>query len=97
MQSLQLIMYVIVILASVTSVYYSVKYRRQNNPQLRGLYAARMNMGMGIMLVCLSIIQLFLFPGSWVRLTLGVLFMLLGLFNFFAGARNHSHFNSRKN
>jgi hypothetical protein len=51
-----------------------------------------MNMSMGFMLIFISLIQMFLFSGSTLRVVIGALFFLLGLFNLFAGLRNHSHY-----
>lgn len=92
---LQYVLYFLIILTSGSSVYFSVKYRRQTNAVLRGLYAARMNICMGLMLIVLAVIQLFFFPGSNTRIILGTLFLLLGLFNLFAGIRNHSFFSAK--
>ena len=83
----------LVVLTSVLSVVYSVRYRRAADGRIRGLFAARMNVSMGLMLIFIAIIQMFLFSGSTVRVIVGALFLLIGLFNLFAGMRNHSHFS----
>ncbi|MFB9752567.1 YtpI family protein [Paenibacillus hodogayensis] len=78
------------------SVFYSVRYRRQQARKARGIDAAKMNMSMGAMLVSISLIQLFLFEGSSVRVIVGLVMLLLGLFNLFAGIRNYGLYNRIK-
>jgi len=80
----------------IASVYYSFKYRRQTDPTLRGLFAARMNISMGIMLVVIAVSQLFFFNDSAIRRTFGTICLLLGLFNLFSGIRNHAAFQRRR-
>jgi hypothetical protein len=82
--------------ALACSVYYSFRYRRQKEAVLRGLYAARMNIAMGVLLVSVALIQLLLFEPNTLRVVLGALFFLLGAFNFFAGAKNHAIYNSQR-
>jgi hypothetical protein len=83
----------LIIVSSVSSAVFSFRARRATDVKLRGLYAARMNISMGLMLIFIALLQMFLFSGSTLRVVIGALFMLLGLFNLFAGLRNHSHFN----
>jgi YtpI-like protein len=83
----------LIVLTSVSSVIFSVRSRRSSDERLRGLYAARMNVSMGLMLIFIALIQMFMFSGSTVRVIVGALFMIIGLFNLFAGMRNHSHFS----
>jgi len=78
------------------SVYFSIRYRRQQSRKARGIDAARMNMSMGVMLISISFIQLFLFTGSSVRVVVGAVMLLLGLFNLFAGIRNHGVYSRLK-
>ncbi|MDF2724887.1 MAG: hypothetical protein K0Q59_4562 [Paenibacillus sp.] len=78
------------------SIVFSVRYRRQISRKARGIDASRMNMCMGAMLISIAIIQLFLFTGSTVRVIIGAVMLLLGLFNLFAGMRNYSLFNRIK-
>ncbi|WP_027094006.1 YtpI family protein [Cohnella thermotolerans] len=94
--ALQWIFGLIVVATSVLSVYFSYRSRRSADPVLRGLYGARMNMCIGVTLIFLALIQMVLFSGSTLRVIVGSLFMLLGLFNLFAGMRNHSHFTKRR-
>lgn len=79
----------------ILTVFYSYKSRRNADGRLRGLYAARMNICMGIMLLFIALIQIF-YPGSTLRVIIGAIFMLLGLFNLFAGIRNHGYFSRMK-
>lgn len=78
------------------SVFFSVRYRRQLSRKTRGLDAAKMNMSMGVMLISISIIQLFLFTGSTLRVIVGLVMLLLGLFNLFAGIRNYGVYDRIK-
>jgi len=55
-----------------------------------------MNIAMGVMLILLALIQMLLFAGSTLRVIVGAVFLLLGLFNLFAGLRNHSVYRSLK-
>lgn len=78
------------------SVLFSVRYRRQVSRKARGMDAAKMNMSMGAMLISIAIIQLFLFTGSTVRVIVGAVMLLLGLFNLFAGIRNYGLYDRIK-
>jgi hypothetical protein len=87
--------YTIFVITLLLTVYYSIRSRRSSSPRLRGLHAAKMNISMGIMLVSIAMIQLLLFSGSTTRVVIGAVFLLLGLFNFFAGMRNHTFYKHR--
>jgi uncharacterized membrane protein HdeD (DUF308 family) len=89
---LQWVFGALIIVTSILSALYSFRARRATDSRLRGLYSSRMNMSMGFMLIFISLIQMFLFSGSTLRVVIGALFFLLGLFNLFAGLRNHSHY-----
>lgn len=91
-----IVLLAVILLTLILSVGYSFRHRRQQNPSLKGLYAARMNISMGLLLLALAILQLALFDMSTGRLVLGTAFALLGLFNLFAGIKNHSYFRSLK-
>jgi hypothetical protein len=84
---------ILIVLTSVLSAVYSIRSRRTADGRLRGLYGARMNISMGLMLIFIALLQMFLFPGSTIRVIVGAVFMLIGLFNLFAGLRNHSFFS----
>lgn len=83
----------LIVISSLCSAYFSFRSRRSPDVRLRGLYAARMNVSMGLMLIFIALIQMFMFSGSTVRVIVGAVFLLLGLFNLYAGLRNHAHFN----
>lgn len=87
---------VFILSALIGSAFYSIRYRRQTDPALRGLFAARMNICMGAMLLGIAAIQTATFAMSTGRLILAVLFALIGLYNLFAGIRNHSYFRVLK-
>lgn len=85
-----------IIVTLLLTVFYSYKSRRNTDGRLRGLYAARTNICMGFMLVFMALIQMVLFAGSSLRVVIGAVFLLLGLFNLFAGLKNHGLFRSPK-
>lgn len=84
------------IIAAAASFFFSTKSRRATTIKSRGIYGARTNICMGLMLVIIALIQLMLFEGSTVRMIVGTVFLLLGLFNLFAGIRNHAAFSRMK-
>jgi uncharacterized membrane protein YfcA len=88
----QTVLFIFILVMLVCSVYYSFRYRREKEPKQRGLLAARMNICMGIMLVAIAITQIFFFSESSLRRIFGTVCVLIGLYNFFVGVRNHSHF-----
>ncbi|TFE27837.1 YtpI family protein [Cohnella luojiensis] len=90
--TLQWVFGALIIVTCFLSALYSFRSRRTNDGLQRGLYASKMNISMGLMLIFIAIIQMFLFSGSSLRVVIGALFFLLGLFNLFAGMRNRSHF-----
>jgi heme/copper-type cytochrome/quinol oxidase subunit 2 len=86
---IQTVLFAFIVAMLLISVYFSFRYRREKDMKKRGLFAARMNICMGIMLVAISVTQLFFFTDSTVRRIFGTVCLLLGLFNLFAGIRNH--------
>lgn len=93
MDLLRMAFYLVIGFTLGFSIYYSFKHRRQTDPVRRSLFASKMNISLGIMLVSLSIIQFFWFTPSNARIIIGLLFFLLGLFNLFSGLRNHAYFS----
>ncbi|WP_010272084.1 YtpI family protein [Paenibacillus senegalensis] len=85
----------LVLVSLVLSVYFSIRYRRSKEPLVRGLFAAKMNIAMGTMLMCIALIQFLLFEPSFLRGAIGAVFLILGLFNVYAGSRNHSSYSKR--
>jgi hypothetical protein len=86
----------LIIISLVFSVFYSYRYRTQADPIRKGLFAAKMNIAMGFMLVAMALLQIFLFEANTMRTLLGIVFLLMGLFNFFSGVRNHLFFRAKK-
>jgi hypothetical protein len=86
----------VILVSLCLAVFYSYRYRRLTNEVQRGINAAKMNISMGFMLVFMAILQIFLFEANTLRTILGAIFLLLGLFNFFSGVRNHMHYRSRE-
>ncbi|GBF73991.1 hypothetical protein PA598K_02319 [Paenibacillus sp. 598K] len=85
-----------IIASLLSSVFFSLRARRSAEPVQRGLYTARMNISMGLMLLLMAGIQMVMFAGDTVRVIVGSIFLLLGLFNLFAGLRNHRHYSTTK-
>lgn len=92
MQTVQTILFALILVTLACSVYYSFRSRKHVDPKLRGIYSSRMNIMMGIMLVLIAVSQLFFFTDSNIRRVFGTICFLLGVFNLFSGLRNHAHF-----
>jgi glucose uptake protein GlcU len=86
----------VILFSLMSTVFYSYRSRTQSDAFIRGALTAKMNISMGIMLVAMAMLQIFLFEANTLRTILGIIFLLLGLFNFFSGVRNHMHYRSRK-
>jgi heme/copper-type cytochrome/quinol oxidase subunit 2 len=82
----------VAVVCAVMSVILSFRYRRTEDGALRGLHQARMNISMGIMLIAIALIQILMFNANWLRAIIGAVFLLMGLFNLFAGLRNRRMF-----
>lgn len=95
-ETVQYILSAFILITLAFSVYYALRYRRQTNQVQRGIFAARMNICMGLMLILLSIAQLFFFNDTAIRRVIATIFLLIGLFNLYSGIRNHSEFQRRK-
>jgi uncharacterized membrane protein YdjX (TVP38/TMEM64 family) len=87
--------FVLVAVLLAFSFYYGFKTRRQTEPVARGLFQSKQNMAMGLMLAVLSVYPLYLMPGSIIRMLVGAAFLVIGLFNLFAGIRNYAVYKSR--
>ncbi|GMK38471.1 hypothetical protein PCCS19_15250 [Paenibacillus sp. CCS19] len=79
-----------IIVTSVVSVTYSFKARRSPDPIVRGLNGARTNISMGAMLIMIALFQMLAFSGSTLKVVIGAVLLVLGVFNIFAGLRNQS-------
>ncbi|WP_042164989.1 YtpI family protein [Paenibacillus gorillae] len=79
-----------IIISLALTVLFSFRSRRAPDARARGLNASRMNISMGAMLIFIAAVQLFLSNESTARIVIGSIFLVLGLFNLFAGLRNHS-------
>jgi glucose uptake protein GlcU len=93
---LSFILTAVILLSLMSTVFYSYRSRTQSDAYKKGVLAAKMNISMGFMLVSMALLQIFLFEADTMRTILGIIFLLLGLFNFFSGVRNHMHYRSRK-
>ncbi|KIL42375.1 hypothetical protein SD70_00025 [Gordoniibacillus kamchatkensis] len=93
MQTLQLFLFSFIVLTVAMSVGLSVRARREKDPAKRGVWSARLNICMGIMLISIAVSQLFFFNDSNIRRVFGTVCVLLGLFNLFAGIRNYGAYS----
>ncbi|NOU88012.1 hypothetical protein GC102_19890 [Paenibacillus sp. LMG 31460] len=93
MFAIQITLFSLICILLALSLYFSFRSRRESDPARRGLFSARMNICMGLMLVLIAITQIFFFSESSFRRIFGTVLVLLGLFNLFAGIRNHGHFD----
>ncbi|WP_199615687.1 YtpI family protein [Paenibacillus alkalitolerans] len=87
------VFYAAIVLTSALSVFFSFRSRRAADPVRRGLNAARMNISMGTLLICMALVQWFLFEPDTIRIVIGSVFIVIGLFNLFAGLRSYGHFS----
>jgi Zn-dependent protease len=94
--ALHWLLMILICLLSLGSVYYSYKSRRSADARARGMNAALMNICMGFMLVLIAIFFMLAYSGSTLKVIVGAMFIVLGLFNLFAGLRNHSIYRSMK-
>jgi hypothetical protein len=91
--ALTYVFYVLIVLLSVMSVYFSFRSRRSQNPVLRGLHAAKMNLSMGFLLISMALVQWILFEPDTIRIVLGAVFIVIGAFNVFAGFRSYGYYS----
>jgi len=87
---------VFIFISLLFSVIYSVRSRRVKEPVQKGIIGGKLNISMGIMLILISVVQLLNSNESTLRIVLGAIFLLLGLFNLFAGLRNHSYYRNKE-
>lgn len=95
------VLMLIVVSSASFSVFYSFKtrsYRKEGNFDVMKFYNAKSNISMGLMLTAMGSIQLFTFSGTditgW-RMSIGVVFLALGLFNLYMGVRNYRVFSAK--
>ena len=93
---LQWALLALVAVLSALTVRYSFKSRRAGDPRLRGLYGARMNISMGSMVIGIACLYMLLFSGSTLKVIVGAVLILLGLFNIFAGLRNYAVYSRKE-
>ncbi|WP_219836004.1 YtpI family protein [Paenibacillus sp. R14(2021)] len=87
---------IIICFTSLLSVYFSFQSRRTSDNRRRGILGARMNMSMGVMLIFIALFMMLAYTGSTVKVIIGALIIVIGLFNLFAGLRNHSIYRSMR-
>lgn len=93
---LQWTLLALVAVLSAVTVRYSFRARRAVDPRLRALNAARMNISMGAMVIAIACLYMLLFSGSTLKVIVGAVLILLGLFNIFAGLRNHAVYSRKE-
>ncbi|GKU75788.1 YtpI family protein [Paenibacillus sp. L3-i20] len=94
-QILQWVLFPGIVITLALSLLFSLKSRRSKEPRTRGINTARMNISMGFMLLFFASVQLFYSAESTLRIIIGAIFIVIGLFNLFAGFRNLSAYSSR--
>ncbi|OMF35905.1 hypothetical protein BK133_09420 [Paenibacillus sp. FSL H8-0548] len=85
-----------IFISLVFSAVFSFKARRSKDARNRSMLSAKMNISMGIMLLFIALVQLFLSGESTLRIVIGAIFLVLGVFNLFAGLRNLSMYSSTR-
>ncbi|QNK59928.1 YtpI family protein [Paenibacillus sp. PAMC21692] len=94
LEMLQWVLFPVILISLVLSVVFSYKSRRSADGRKRGINAARMNISMGVMMMFISFIQLFMSDESTLKVVIGAIFLVVGLFNLFAGLRNLSAYRA---
>jgi hypothetical protein len=87
------ILFFVIIYGALNALRYSRGSKKATDAKDRGIQTARMNMYLGTMLVSMALIQILYYEGSTVRIVIGSIFLLLGLFNVLAGYRNFTKWN----
>ncbi|WP_168122784.1 YtpI family protein [Paenibacillus sp. HB172176] len=87
---IQWLLFPLTVITLTLSALFSLRSRRAADQRTKGINSARMNISMGAMLIFLALIQLFLSDQSTLRIVIGALFIVIGVFNLFAGLRNLS-------
>lgn len=90
------ILSVLIFISLLFSIFYSVRSRQVKEPNRKGMLGGKLNISMGMMLILISCIQLLFSNESTLRIVLGAIFLLLGLFNLFAGLRNLSFYRHKE-
>ncbi|WP_028611897.1 YtpI family protein [Paenibacillus harenae] len=86
----------VIFISLAFSAIFSFKSRRTKDARTRGILTARMNISMGVMLLFIALVQLFLSGESTLRIVIGAVFMVIGIFNLFAGLRNLSLYRATR-
>ncbi|MDQ8738536.1 YtpI family protein [Paenibacillus sp. LHD-38] len=86
-----------ILISLVLSAVFSFKSRRSADARTKAVFAARMNISMGVMMLFIALVQLFLSGESTLRIVIGAIFLVIGVFNLFAGLRNLSLYSTPKN
>jgi hypothetical protein len=95
MLAIRTIISAILIVSLFLSAFYSIKSRRQPEPQRKGLLAAKMNISMGVFLITIGLSEVILNTMNTLRLIIASIFLVMGLYNLFAGMRNRQYYGSQ--
>lgn len=79
---------VLFLLSCASVIYHIIRYRTAKDPIQRGIYQARNNISMGLMLILFAFAQNFFVTESLFRRIFGIISFLIGFYNLFAGIRN---------
>jgi ABC-type transport system involved in multi-copper enzyme maturation permease subunit len=90
---MNIVIYFVMVIQLAFTVYFSFRARRNNDPIVRGLYFAKMNITIGLLFLTLAIVQLFTAPFKNLLVGFAIFVLLIGLYNLFVGLRNHSTFS----
>lgn len=93
-QLLQWLLFPGIMITLALSTFFSFKARRATDMKIKGLNTAKTNISMGGMLLFIASVQLFLSGESTLRIIIGAIFIVIGLFNLFAGLRNLSAYRN---
>lgn len=94
-QLMQWLLFPGIVITLALSVFFSYKSRRSPDVRTRGIHSARMNISMGTMLLFIAGVQMFLAGQSTLRIVIGSIFLVIGVFNIFAGLRNLSAYRAK--
>ncbi|WP_054957043.1 YtpI family protein [Paenibacillus dakarensis] len=90
------VLFAVLVISVIAAALYSIRARRKPDPIDRGSYLASMNISMGVMLVDLAFISMLMFSGSTPAIIVEAAFIVLGLFNIFAGLRSKRFYTRQK-
>ncbi|MGO4888701.1 YtpI family protein [Anaerobacillus sp. MEB173] len=82
---------IFVVFSIVFFLYFKVKFWRSNAPMEKKWIQTKANIALGVFLVSFGLNQI-IYTGTWVAITVGIVFSLLGIANIVLGYRAYQHF-----